>query len=139
MAFIFIQSAFPADLSSEESGIIVGFLTRWLHTDAGQSVFIVRKTAHFLEYLVLGAGLLRTLHYRKTDGKKTSGLPAFPAASAAWLFGTFYAVTDEVHQMLVPGRSGECRDVLIDSAGVLAGILLVIIVFKIKNRKEVKG
>ncbi|MBR2778883.1 MAG: VanZ family protein [Firmicutes bacterium] len=70
---------------------------------------------------------------------KTSGLPAFPAASAAWLFGTFYAVTDEVHQMLVPGRSGECRDVLIDSAGVLAGILLVIIVFKIKNRKEVKG
>ena len=39
-----------------------------------------------------------------------------------WLTGTLYAVTDEIHQYFVPGRSCEFRDICIDSAGVLCGI-----------------
>ena len=34
-----------------------------------------------------------------------------------------YAVTDEVHQYFVPGRSCELRDVLVDTSGALTGIL----------------
>lgn len=34
-----------------------------------------------------------------------------------------YAISDEVHQLFVPGRGGQVRDVIIDSAGAIAGIL----------------
>ena len=36
-----------------------------------------------------------------------------------------YAISDEIHQLFVPGRSGQVRDVLIDSAGSLLGIIIV--------------
>ena len=45
-------------------------------------------------------------------------------AGWAWVVGTLYAASDEIHQLFVPGRSGQLRDVLLDSAGVAAGILL---------------
>jgi VanZ family protein len=35
-----------------------------------------------------------------------------------------YAVSDEVHQALVPGRMGSPLDVAIDAAGVVLGVLL---------------
>ena len=42
----------------------------------------------------------------------------------SWLCGTLYAMTDEFHQLFVPGRSGEIRDVCLDSAGVLVGVFI---------------
>ena len=45
-------------------------------------------------------------------------------AGWAWVVGTLYAASDEIHQLFVPGRSGQLRDVFLDSAGVAAGILL---------------
>ena len=39
-----------------------------------------------------------------------------------------YAALDEYHQMFVPGRSAEVRDVLIDSIGIFAGVILVRII-----------
>lgn len=41
-----------------------------------------------------------------------------------WCAGTAYAATDEFHQLFVPGRSCQFRDVCIDSAGILTGIVL---------------
>jgi VanZ family protein len=35
-----------------------------------------------------------------------------------------YAVTDEVHQLFVSGRSGEVRDILIDTIAGALGIAL---------------
>ena len=48
--------------------------------------------------------------------------------SKAWIalaVSVVYATTDEIHQLFVPGRSGEVRDVLIDSLGALIGILII--------------
>ena len=42
-----------------------------------------------------------------------------------------YAATDEIHQLFVPGRSGEIRDVCLDSLGVITGIIILLIIFKI--------
>ena len=53
--------------------------------------------------------------------------------------GILYAITDEVHQLYIPGRSGKWQDVCIDSIGVLLGIfvllLIVEIIYKIKQKK----
>ena len=69
--------------------------------------FALRKVSHIAEYAVLGALLLR----------------AVERPNAAFVLGVSYAVTDEVHQHFVRGRSGNVVDVGIDAVGVAAGIL----------------
>ena len=45
-------------------------------------------------------------------------------------------MTDEVHQLFVPGRSGQISDVILDSAGALAGVLVLSVVRKLIKRKQ---
>ncbi len=44
------------------------------------------------------------------------------ALSPPWGFVILYAVSDEVHQLFVPGRGGQLTDVIIDTAGAGAGL-----------------
>ena len=111
----------------------------------------VRKTAHFLEYAALGALTMNAFwqiaRARLVDGggadakarqandasadNKANPLPRIRnLAAGAWAFATAYAVTDEVHQMFVPGRAGMVTDVLLDSAGVLVGVAIVAFVLR---------
>ena len=76
--------------------------------------FAVRKSAHFSEYALLGF-LLRLLC--ASYALRCGGL-------VAWLCGTGYAATDELHQWFVAARSAMWQDVCLDSSGVFAGVLL---------------
>ena len=113
MAFIFVQSALPGDLSSNESNFIVQLLVALFDVDAGSVGVAVRKCAHFTEYLVLGGSTMLLF-----GEMRLSGL-------IAWAVGAAYAVTDEFHQLFVAGRSCEVRDMCIDAAGVLCGVMVV--------------
>ena len=42
--------------------------------------------------------------------------------AGAWLIATLYGVTDEAHQMFVPGRTAELRDLFNDGLGALAAV-----------------
>ena len=124
MAFIFLQSALPADLSKEESNLIVQALIEFLHVDAKILSFAVRKCAHFTEYLLLGLSLFATV--REYDPVRLERNEQWRRrALLSWGIGALYALTDEVHQAFVPGRSCEIRDMLIDSCGVAAGVLIM--------------
>jgi VanZ family protein len=68
---------------------------------------ILRSGAHVVEYAVLGALLSRAL-----------------AAAPSLAAGIAYAVTDELHQSLVPGRGASFLDLGLDSVGVVAGVIL---------------
>ena len=83
--------------------------------DAGSAGFAVRKCAHFTEYLLLGGSAM--LMFSEV---RLSGL-------LAWAVGAAYAVTDEFHQLFVVGRSCEVRDMCIDAAGVLCGVLVIVL------------
>lgn len=91
--------------------------------------FPVRKCAHMSEYGLLA--MLAVWHLGCYDiALKRRHL-------FAWLFATAYAVTDELHQLFVPGRSGQFSDVCFDSVGALLGILFLCICRLIyKKRKE---
>ncbi len=138
MAFIFFQSALPADLSSRESGRVVDLLVRLFQgimpIDRQTMVFIVRKGAHFAEYTILGGFLVPAVtEWMAVD---TTSVPAAMERIISWLVGTLYAVTDEIHQYFVPGRSCELRDIGIDSCGVLAGVLVVSLLMRSKERRS---
>jgi VanZ family protein len=78
-----------------------------LGTGLGGWDLVLRKIAHAAEFAVLGFLLLR----------------AAGGTQLALGLGIAYAVSDEIHQHFVPGRLGSPLDVLIDSVGVLAGVL----------------
>ncbi len=80
-----------------------------LGTGLGTWDLVMRKLAHVIEYAILGVLLVRATQR--------------PAVAVA--LGTLYAVSDEIHQTFVRGREGRPRDVVIDTAGVLIGVIAV--------------
>ena len=124
MLFIFIQSAFPASVSNVESRSIVAVLAKILGVDRRSLTFLVRKSAHFIEYLILGSCLMLLWDQWKLQ-KKQKPDNAYFAAYFPWLTGSLYAVSDEFHQRFVSGRSCELRDILIDSCGVAIGAFVI--------------
>ena len=138
MAFIFIQSALPADLSREESGRVVDLIVRLfqgvLPIDRETLSFAVRKGAHFTEYMILGCFMVPAVEEWMPPDQAQMPDPAWRNRFISWLAGTLYAVTDEIHQSFVPGRSCELRDIAIDGCGVLTGVLIVSLVIWLKER-----
>ena len=120
-----MQSALPVDLSSKESDVFAIALARYLNTDPDLMSRIIRKTAHFLEYLILGFSLCLTVEDYRPPGRREDK----PGARTGkmflpWAIGAFYAVTDEFHQLFVPGRSCQASDVVIDACGVAVGVAI---------------
>jgi hypothetical protein len=124
------------EMSSALTNILFGFAQDW---DTGGDTAnimdtlgaLVRKSAHFVIYFVLGFCTANTMR-QLTDNKKY----IFWIASG---WSSFYAATDELHQYFVPGRSCMWQDWALDTAGVLCGIgaafFAVWIVEKITNRR----
>ncbi len=83
---------------------------------------IVRKSAHFFAYLLLGILVI--------NGLRSSGLRGYKGMWLALFISVLYAISDETHQLFVPGRSGQIKDVLIDSSGAFVGILGYIGIYK---------
>lgn len=122
MLIIFIFSAQPASTSSKMSGSVMQFVISIIDVTPipeilGENLLhtLVRKTAHFSIYLVLGALVLRA-------GNREGWSRKYIYTFAICLL---YAMTDEFHQLFIPGRSGQIEDVLIDSSGSCLGIFLM--------------
>lgn len=84
---------------------------------------LIRKTAHFSAYAILGALLTLALKKHKR------------AALYAFLIGFTYACSDELHQAFIPGRGSMVSDVILDSMGALLGISIISVVIKIREKK----
>lgn len=55
-----------------------------------------------------------------------------------WLIAALYAASDEIHQLFVPGRSGQLSDVILDSAGALAGVAAFTVLCWLINRRKAR-
>lgn len=77
------------------------------------------KGAHVVAYAALGGTLVRAL----ARGRSASMTPARIAAAA--VLATLYGLTDELHQLFVPGRTPDPRDVAADAVGGIAGAVAV--------------
>ena len=115
------QSAFESGrLSRRVTLFVVDLLKKAaprVEVEEQKTHHIVRKNAHFFMYFVLGILLLNALQRSGAEGE-------WALLSAVFL-SAVYAASDEFHQLFVPGRSGNVKDVFIDTAGSISGILLV--------------
>ena len=92
----------------------------------------IRKLAHFSIYTVVGFLLMSLCFtYKISINKKII---------ISLILGFIYACSDELHQTFVTGRSGEARDVLIDTSGVFIGICISYAFYriyrKLKNKEQ---
>ncbi|MGD6776404.1 VanZ family protein [Sutcliffiella horikoshii] len=135
MALIFFLSA----QHGEQSAGLSGGITEWVNEVVEQVVpaaefqideisFFVRKNAHFFAYLLLAILTLNAV--RRSGGRDWISM------GVAFIVSVLYAISDEVHQLFVPGRSGQVSDVLLDSMGALAGIALYAIISRWLGRKR---
>ncbi len=90
--------------------------------------FIVRKIAHFSIYFLGGVLIFGFIN--------TFDLSLRNKIILTIIFGFLYAMTDELHQKFVNGRSGELRDVLIDTSGIIIATFVRAKISQIINRKK---
>ena len=117
MAFIFMMSAMPGDVSGEQSGFVTELIEKALtfvlgaQTAGGIPVdaleLTVRKCAHMGEYAVL---FWLWAHALSVSGANHPARTALIVCAA-------YAASDEFHQCFSDGRGPSPVDVMIDTAG----------------------
>lgn len=122
--------------SAQQSGSLLAFLMPWLTALGIQPEgfhTILRKLAHFSEYGLLGVLWTMELWLGPHREKRRGAMERLS-------FCMLTAFLDETIQLFVPGRSGEIRDVWIDTAGAWTGIVittcLVCIAMKFRNRNK---
>ena len=129
LVFIWGNSLLPGEVS----GTLSDWAQEVLHTflpevqePAQVGSGMLRKVAHFTEFMSLGM-VLGWLFGMLQKGK------ALPLA-----LGCMAACLDESIQLFIPGRGPGLRDVLIDSSGVVAGILLLHLGYACIKKKKRK-
>ncbi len=91
--------------------------------------YYVRKTGHVTEYFILAITIVLPLYV-------VFGLRHVILFIISGILCVLLACFDEYHQTFIAGRTGTPRDVLIDSIGIFAGIL-VAEVFCFAGRKTI--
>lgn len=82
--------------------------------------FIIFKSLHVIEYAVLYFLIFRALY--QTNNNK---LPLKYKFILPIVIGFFYSITDELHQLFVPTRSGQLKDTGFDLLGLILMYTLI--------------
>ena len=124
LCVIWGNSLLPGSQSSQVSGWVGELLEKilpFLNMGADSAMLILRKLGHFSEFAVLG--VLLTWFCGMLKSRLFTPI----------LCGIAVACADETIQLFVPGRHGCVTDVLIDSAGVITGVLLLLLIRKCRK------
>ena len=134
--YIFSNSLQPSKESNVRSDkvitVVKGIIDPQNHIPPEKMNFLVRKTAHVLEYAVLGVCLSGLcLYMGGKNGKSYLFMGLF--------FALATAVTDEYIQSFLD-RNSQVTDVLIDFSGAVLGFLMVELVYRlvvcVKRKKK---
>ena len=110
----FIEKQYILDILSFFEGLGLGIITEI-------SIYAYSnydKLLHFFLYAGFGIVLYLTMHF-----SKNAKLQKY-AVLFALIIGVSYAITDEIHQTYVPGRSGTVADLMADTAGLVFSLII---------------
>jgi VanZ family protein len=115
MLVIFAFSNEVSSDSSARSAIFVDVLSGYVGGSTDFLTFLTRKAAHIFIYFVLGVLAFNVAVDYKINTRRMIWFSI--------IFVACYASFDEFHQLFIPGRSGEPRDVIIDTIAGGIGVL----------------
>ena len=123
MISIFLFSSQDRDTSTNTSVETTKVIVTSVKVDEEKADYIadnyfrvIRKSAHIIEFFCLGVLVINVIKDYKSINYKWLLL--------GLLFCMLYAISDEIHQLYVPGRSCEFKDMLIDTIGSGIGIII---------------
>ena len=135
MLVIFLFSAQPASISNSNSKSIVSRvvettvkLTKAEIPEPEKRQLIdrvnnvAREYMHGVVFFVLGLLVQNAVTQSGAKGKK--------AIAAALAICVIYGISDEIHQVFVPGRAFQVSDLAMDSTGSIIGIAAMWILYK---------
>lgn len=130
LAIIFYMSAQTGEELDTETGI-VSLVRDWLI--AATTAFFghpvdVSPVGHFTEFFLLGAALTNALRLH---------LPLDRSAVLAVVFTSIYGISDELHQILVPSRTCDPMDWLVDTIAALLAAVLVTGILKLRQKRKI--
>jgi VanZ family protein len=119
--------------ASHTSRFILPML-HWLFPHAGPETlerlhFLIRKSAHFTEYLVFSFLLLRAVRGNHRGWQIRWALAALAIAAG-------YSAFDEFHQWFVPSRTASPWDSLLDTTGAATAQFVLWIWFRLQGRSH---
>lgn len=109
---------------------IVLLIATSIPADHMPSVGVGDKFSHFFAYLILSA----LLYFAFSLQEKYSTLKNNPALISAGI-ASVYGIFDELHQMLIPGRSAELLDWIADFCGAIVGVLIARYIYTRMDKK----
>ena len=135
MCLIFWLSDRPADVSTVQSRSItlriIKMAGEWTDSEEarqGDLILLiepyVREIAHFAEYAILFILVFFAAGSFAGGYVKTSMISLFICF--------VYAISDELHQFFVQGRSCEVKDIIFDTVGALTAMLFIMVI-KLKS------
>ncbi len=97
---------------------------------------ILRKIAHLTTYAIGGIAIANCVWQFCSKEKRAIGIST--------CIGVMYAISDEIHQLMIDGRNGNIKDVIIDSIGILIGIMIFLLIKGVckkivRKKKECRG
>lgn len=125
--------------NGEESGNLSGKIAKFVveqlpiqktEKSLKRTEAVIRKIAHFSIYTLVGFLLMSFVStYAIKENKRMI---------ISLIVGILYATSDEIHQSFIPNRSCQLTDVMIDSMGLLLGILILLTILKIHKKIKIK-
>lgn len=142
MGIVFTFSAQPGRTSTDLSGTIAEKVVNIVHrndelTSKERTALtkkyngVLRKLAHYTIYLLGGIVIISFINSLTNNKKRIVILTI--------LSGFAYALSDEIHQSFTPGRDPRFTDVLIDTAGVITGVIIYLISLVIAKKIKEKN
>ncbi len=111
MAGIFFFSAQEGETSKAQTKEVLSLVKIEKVTKSSGALsteaVVVRKTAHFLEYFILGVFVYRAISSHTNNSNKNLWI--------SFIICFLYAISDEVHQMFIPGRDPTIQDICLDA------------------------
>lgn len=143
MLTIFLFSCENADKSSKTSDNfakeVVKVITRndeekikKLEPKIESYMEVIRKCAHFTEFLIFGFLLINVVK----DYKKLS----IKIILFSIIICALYSLSDEIHQLFIVGRAFRVFDIFVDTLGSTVGIMIYYLIYKkcfVNNKKVV--
>jgi len=122
------NSLMPGDVSSTQSGFVVGIFTSildFIGMPYNEVILssLIRNVAHFTEFFILG--MILVLRFKNIF--------------IAYGIGLLIVFIDEIIQIFVPGRAFEVKDLIIDTFGLNWGILILAGIIYLIRRNQLKS